>query len=151
MICKENFKGMKFLWNSFDVIKTVHSDNQLHTLELLFQNGYSLLDLFFLESFGELFGVDTDGESAHGDDLAFEFHSVWCRGEIEDARTTAEKVSCIVVRMKADEIAVQNTEKDFISNGKNSIDLAGGERCVQEKANLDIGFGRSDLFPEHLW
>lgn len=51
----------------------------------------------------------------------------------------------IIVGMKADQVTVQNTEKEGLSHGENPIYLAAGEWCMQEEANFDILLGRANL------
>lgn len=59
-------------------------------------------------------------------------------------------MSRVVVGMETDEVAVQDTEQQLVSHGQNPIDLAGGERSVQEEADLDVLFAIPDLLAEHL-
>jgi hypothetical protein len=76
VFCQEDFKSVKLLGNALDVIKTVNTDNQLDTLELLLESLDALHNLGLLESFLELFGINTDGECTDGDDLALELDCV---------------------------------------------------------------------------
>ena len=54
-------------------------------------------------------------------------------------------MSSIVVGMKADQIAVQNTQKQSLSNWEDSVYLAAREWGMQEEANLDILLRCSNL------
>lgn len=53
--------------------------------------------------------------------------------------------------MEANQVAVEDSEQDFISNWKDSVDLARGKRRVEEEADLDIGPAGAYLLPKHLW
>jgi hypothetical protein len=57
----------------------------------------------------------------------------------------------IVISMEADKIAVENAEENLVSDGQDSIYFTAGEGCMQEEAESDILFGRSQFFPEHGW
>jgi hypothetical protein len=78
VFCQENFKSVKLLRDTLDVIKTVNTNNQLDALELLLECLDTLCDLRLLEPFLELLGIDTDRECTNGDDLALKFDCVGC-------------------------------------------------------------------------
>lgn len=45
---------------------------------------------------------------------------------------------------------MQNTQEEFISHRKDPVNLAAGERSVEEEPDLDILLAGSNLFPQHL-
>lgn len=51
--------------------------------------------------------------------------------------------------MEANQVAVQNSKKDLIPDRQDAVDLAAGERGVQEEAELDVLLGRANLLAEH--
>ena len=51
--------------------------------------------------------------------------------------------------MEPDQIAVQDTQQDLSPDGYYSVDLAAWEWCMQEEADLDVGFGLTNLFSQH--
>lgn len=59
-------------------------------------------------------------------------------------------MSRVVVSVETDEVAVQDAQQQLISHGQDPIDLARGEGCVQEEANLDVLFAIANLLPEHF-
>lgn len=130
MIGEEDFKGVEFLGDAFDVVKSVYANHELDTFELFLQDGDSLLDLFFFEALCEFLGVDSDGESADGDDLVAKFDTIGSGGEVEDTGTTAQEMAGVIISMKADQIAVEDAQKDLISDWKDSVDFTGWERGV---------------------
>lgn len=76
VFCQENFKSVKLLGDTLDVIKTVNTDNQLDTLELLLQCLNTLCNLGLLEAFFELLWVNTDRECTNSDDFALELDCI---------------------------------------------------------------------------
>jgi len=50
----------------------------------------------------------------------FKFHSVWHRREAEDTCTGRKEVSCIIIGMEADEVAIENTIQNFTADWENS-------------------------------
>lgn len=55
----------------------------------------------------------------------------------------------IVVRVESNEIAVEDTEQNLVTDGQDSVDLGAREGRVQEEANLDILFRVAKLFSQH--
>jgi hypothetical protein len=53
--------------------------------------------------------------------------------------------------VKSNQIAVKNAQKQFLSDGQNSVDLTTRERGVQEEANFDILLGCANFLSQHLW
>jgi hypothetical protein len=78
VFCQEDFKSVKLLRDTLDVIKTVNTNNQLDALELLLECLDTLCNLGLLEAFLELLRINTDRECTNGDDLALEFDCVGC-------------------------------------------------------------------------
>jgi hypothetical protein len=71
---------MQLLGHTLDVVKAVDTNNELDALELLLKRCDAFLDLGFLETFVELFRVNTDRERANRNDLALELDAIWrCR------------------------------------------------------------------------
>lgn len=124
MFCQEDFKRVQLLRNTLDVVKTVNTDDQLDTLELLLKCLDAFHDLGLLETFLELLRIDTDRECTNSDDLALKFDCVGCcwklavlgvsdilyfgqnHADLQDSRTTAEEVSSIIIGVESDQIAV---------------------------------------------
>lgn len=52
--------------------------------------------------------------------------------------------------MEANQVAVQDAQKELVSHRQNSVDLAGREWGVQKEADLDVLFARTDLLAQHL-
>lgn len=55
----------------------------------------------------------------------------------------------IVVGVESNEITVKNTKQDLVTDRQNTIDLAAGERRVQEETKLDVLLGLADFLAEH--
>jgi phenylpyruvate tautomerase PptA (4-oxalocrotonate tautomerase family) len=56
----------------------------------------------------------------------------------------------VIVSVETDEIAMENSQKQFIAHGQNPIDFTARERSMQEEANFDILFAVTDLLAKHL-
>lgn len=52
--------------------------------------------------------------------------------------------------MEPDEVAVKDAQQQFVSDGKDPVDLTTGEGCMEEEANLDVDLAVPDLLPKHL-
>ena len=57
---------------------------------------------------------------------------------------------CIIIGMEANQVAVKNTQEKILSYRQNSVDLAAGEGCMEEEADLDILLCRTNLLSQHL-
>ena len=66
--------------------------------------------------------------------------------DLQDSGTATEKVPRVVVRVEADQIAMQDTEEDLVSHRQDPIYFTARKWGVQEEADLDICLCRSDLF-----
>lgn len=55
----------------------------------------------------------------------------------------------IVVGVETNEIAVEHTKEDLVTDGEDSVNLGAGEGSVQEEANLDVLLGVAKLFSQH--
>lgn len=60
-------------------------------------------------------------------------------------------MTSVVVGVETDQVAVKNTEENVVSNGENTVNLAAGERRVQEKADLDVSLPVPNLLTKHGW
>ena len=166
MFCQEDFKSVKLLGDTLDVVKTVNTNNQLDALELLLECLDTLCDLGLLEPLLKLLGINTDRECTDGDNLALEFDCVGCCWQLaiesqqpchnldiisnlQDSRTTAEEVPSIIIGVESDQVTVQNTVENLVTDRQNSVDLATGEGSVEEETELDVALGVADLFAEH--
>jgi hypothetical protein len=167
VFCQENFKSVKLLGNTLDVIKTINTDNEFDTLELLLECLNALHNLGLFKPFLEFLGINTDGECTDGDNLALEFDCVgrcWqsavgksailsqlksSSANLQDSRTTAEEVSSIIIGVKSDQIAVQYAVEDLVTDRQNSVDFTTGEGSVQEETELDVALGVADFLAEH--
>jgi hypothetical protein len=69
---------------------------------------------------------------------------------LQYARATAEKVARVVVRVEADQVAVQYSKENLIADREDAVDFRAGEWRVQEEANLDILLGVADFLAQHL-
>jgi hypothetical protein len=58
-------------------------------------------------------------------------------------------MSGIIVCVKSDKIALQDTQQKLFSDRKDSIDFAAREGRVEEEANLDVLFGRANFLSQH--
>ena len=76
MLCQEDFKSVKLLRNTLDVIKTINTNNQFNALELLLECLDTLCNLGLLEAFFELLWVNTDRECTNSDDFALELDCI---------------------------------------------------------------------------
>src|ERR1700733_3020743 len=106
MVSQKDFESVELLGNALDIIKAVNSNHQLNALELLFKGGDALFDFLLSQPFRELVRIDTDRKSANSDNLAFKLDAIWGSRQPQDARATAQKVSCVVVCVEADQITV---------------------------------------------
>jgi hypothetical protein len=165
MFSQEDLECVQLLRDTLDVVETVNTDDQLDALKLLLKSGDALLDLGFLETLVELLRVDTDRKCADSNDLSFVFDAVGRGGEtpsllatvhilavgyLQNARATAEEVTRVVVGMEADQITLQHSAEDLVSDGENAVDLGAGKRRVEEKADLDVLLRVANLLAQHL-
>jgi hypothetical protein len=60
-------------------------------------------------------------------------------------------MSCVIVSVEANQVTLQNTEKECLSDWQNSVDLTRGEWSMEEEANLDVLLGVTNLFSQHGW
>lgn len=161
---------MQLLGYTLDIVQPINTNHELDALELLLQHGDSLLDLLLLQPFFELLGVNANGEGTTGDDLALEFDTIRCcrkapvfivlvsmvtfihptQSYVQQARTTTQEMASVVVSVEPNQVAVQHTQEEFIAHGQNAIDLATGERGMQEEADLDVLLAVTDLLAQHL-
>lgn len=65
--------------------------------------------------------------------------------DLQDPRAATEKMPCVVIRMKADQIAVQDTQEDLVSHWENPVDLTAREWGMQKEPYFDIRLFRSNL------
>ena len=59
-------------------------------------------------------------------------------------------MSGVIVCVEADQIALEDTEEQLFPNREDTVDLAAGERRVQEEADFDVFLCVSNLLAEHL-
>ena len=50
VLCEENFERMQFLWDTLDVIQTIHTNDQLYACKSFLQLCYSRLDFGFFQT-----------------------------------------------------------------------------------------------------
>lgn len=67
---------MKLLRNTLDVVKAIDANDELDTLKLTFKGSDAVLDFRLLQSFIELFRVDSNRERADCHNLALELDSI---------------------------------------------------------------------------
>jgi len=60
-------------------------------------------------------------------------------------------MSCVVISVEADQIAVKHAREDLVSYRQDSIDLTTGEGSVEEESKLDVAFRVANLLSEHCW
>lgn len=87
MLGKESLEGLELLRNTFDVVQTVNTDDDLDTLKSSFQRTKTLDNGFFLKTFDKLVRVDTDGIGADLTVSAVKFDAVRLSLETEDTGT----------------------------------------------------------------
>jgi hypothetical protein len=69
--------------------------------------------------------------------------------DLQNAGAAAQKVSRVVVGVKANQITMQDAEQNFVANRENTVDLRAGERRVQEEAKLDVLLLVTNLLAQH--
>ena len=147
---QEDLERVELLGHALDVVEAVHTDDELDALELAAQRGYALLHLGLLESLDELVRVDADGEGADGDELALPVDAAGGRRRAEYPRAATQEVAGVVVRVEADEVAVEQAGEEGLADGEDAVDLGGGEGCVEEEADADVLLGVANLLAQHL-
>jgi hypothetical protein len=65
MLGQEDLERMQLLWDAFDVIESINTNNQLDALELSLQRCNALLNFGLLQSFIELLWVNADGKGTN--------------------------------------------------------------------------------------
>lgn len=71
--------------------------------------------------------------------------------DIQDMRAAAQEMPYIVVRVEANELAVQNAAQQLVPDRQNPVNLAAGERRVQEEPYADVPLiQQSELFAQKL-
>jgi len=68
---------------------------------------------------------------------------------LQDSGTTAEEVSSIIIGVESDQVAVQYTVENLVTDGQDSVNLATGEGSVEEEAELDVALRVANLFAQH--
>lgn len=53
--------------------------------------------------------------------------------------TAAQEMTCVVIGMEPQQIAMEYTKQEFISDGQDSVYFTAGEWGVQEEPDLNIG------------
>lgn len=69
----------------------------------------------------ELVRINADGECADLRVSALEFNSVGHRRCSENACARRQEMASIIVGMETDQVAVEDTEEDFASDGKDTV------------------------------
>lgn len=59
-------------------------------------------------------------------------------------------MSRVVVCVEANQVALEDAKQQLLANRKDTVDLAAGERSMQEEANLDVLLGVADFLAQHL-
>lgn len=147
---EEDFESVEFLRDTLDIVEAIDTNDELDTFELAAQGGDPLLDGRLVEALNKLIRINANGERAHSDKSAVPVDAVGCRRGAEDAGAAAEEVAGVVVGVKADQIAVEEAGEESLTDGEDTIDLGGGEGCVEEEADADVLAGVCDLGAEHL-
>lgn len=106
IVLQKHFKGVKLLRDTFDVIQTVHTDDDSFVVVSTLERFLSFLHLFVLQAVDYLFRVNTDREGAYVDVSVLVCHAVRCRREADNSCTRAQKVSRVVVGVEADQITM---------------------------------------------
>jgi hypothetical protein len=150
VLCQENFQSVELLGNTLDVVESIDTNDELHTIKLTTERSNTFLNLGLLEAFNELLGVNADREGTDADKATIPINTVGGSRGTEDTRAAAEEVASVVVGVEADEIAVEQASEESLTHGKNTVDLTARERSVEEKADTDVLLGGGDLLAEHL-
>lgn len=58
-------------------------------------------------------------------------------------------MSSIIIGVESDQVAVQYTVENLVTDRQDSVDLATGEGSVEEESELDVALGVADLFAKH--
>lgn len=81
---KESLKCLELLRDTFDIIQTVDTDDDLDAVKPCFQRTKAFDNGFFLKTFDKLVWIDTDGEGADLAISAVKFNTVRLSLETED-------------------------------------------------------------------
>ena len=55
----------------------------------------------------------------------------------------------VIIGVESDQVTVQYTVEDLVTNRQDSVDLATGEGSVEEETELDVALRVADLFAQH--
>ena len=68
---------------------------------------------------------------------------------LQNTRATAEEMTSVVICVETDQVAVEYTEQNLVTNWQDTVDLGGGEGSVKEEANLDVLLSVAELLTQH--
>jgi len=125
VLLEEDLHGVELLRHALDVVEAVDADNELDVLEPPPQGRDALLHLFLLQRLEELSRLDPDRERADRRVAADELDLVRGALDTEEARARREEVPRVVVRVKPNEVAVEDAEEDFAPDGERAVTTAG--------------------------
>ena len=60
-------------------------------------------------------------------------------------------MSSIIIGVESNQVAVQYTVENLVTDRQDSVDLATGEGSVEEESKLDVAFRVANLLSEHCW
>jgi len=121
MLLQEQLERSHLLRYPFDVIQSVNTNNQLDAAESPLELLDSRLDLRFLDTIDELFGVDTDGEGTDVAVLPIELNTVGHSGKRENTRAGRQEMASIVVSVETDEVAMENAQQNFTTDWEDTV------------------------------
>ena len=72
-------------------------------------------------------------------------------GALQEMVTTGQKMANVIVRVEADQVAIQHAAQQLRPHRQNPVDLTTGKRGVKEKPNADVvlALGR-EFLAKHL-
>jgi hypothetical protein len=119
---QEDLKRVQLLRDTLDVVEPVDADNELDTLKALLERLDALLDGRLLEGLVELAGLDADWEGADVGVATLDEDAVRHRREAKNTRAGRQEVPRVVIRVEANEVAVEDAEQDLAPDGQNAIE-----------------------------
>lgn len=134
VLFEEDLHGVKLLRNALDVVEAVDTDNELDALETAAQGSDALLDLLLLERFVELARLDTDREGSDSRMPPNELDAIRRALEVQESRARRDKVAGVVVRVEADEVAVEDAEEDLAAHRQRTAIEYGQSRLSHTSA-----------------
>jgi len=116
MLLQERLETEQLLRDTLDVVQPIDADDDLDTLKPPLERLYTLPDAIASQLLDELARLNADWVRADVHVSALEFSAVRHRWKPENARARGEEMTCVVVCVETDQIAVQDSEQDLASD-----------------------------------